>query len=147
MTLCEVILFNRRREGEVSKMPLNAFTLRDTSSTHPDVEHALSDLEKKLCKHFQRVEIRGKRGRKVPILLTPDMLTSMELLVKTRRNCDVPDENPFMFARPQALSNFRGSDVIRQIAQSCGASNPEALSSTKLRTHGHYVQGPQLKGQ
>ncbi|XP_076837036.1 uncharacterized protein LOC143482555 [Brachyhypopomus gauderio] len=135
ITLCEVILFNRRREGEVSKMSLNAFTLRDTSATHPDVEHALSDLEKKLCKHFQRVEIKGKRGRKVPLLLTPDMLASMELLVKCRRKCDVPDENQFMFGRPQALSHFRGSDVIRLIAQSCGAKHPEALSSTKLRKH------------
>ena len=134
-TLCEVILFNRRREGEVSKMSLAAFTLRDTSVTHPDVELALSDLEKKLCKHFHRIEIRGKRDRKVPILLTPDMLASMELLVKTRRNCDVPDENLFMFGRPQALSHFRGSDVVRQVAQSCGAKQPEALSSTKLRKH------------
>ncbi len=133
--LCQVILFNRRREGEVSKMSLNAFILRDTSSTHPDVELALSDLEKSLCKHFQRIEIRGKRGRKVPILLTPDMVTSMELLVKTRRNCDVLDENVFMFGRPQALSHFRGSDVIRQIAQSCGAKHPATLSSTKLRKH------------
>lgn len=133
--LCQVILFNRRQEGEVSKMSLNAFILRDTSSTHPDVELTLSDLEKSLCKHFQRIEIRGKRGRKVPILLTPDMVTSMELLVKTRRNCDVLDENLFMFGRPQALSHFRGSDVIRQIAQNCGAKHPATLSSTKLRKH------------
>ncbi len=135
VTLCQVILFNRRREGEVSKMSLNAFILRDTSSTHPDVELSLSDLEKSLCKHFQRIEIRGKRGRKVPILLTPDMVTSMELLVKTRRNCDVLDENVFMFGRPQALSRFRGSDVIHQIAQSCGAKHPATLSSTRLRKH------------
>lgn len=135
ITLCDVILFNRRREGEVSKMSLNAYTLRDTSSTHPDVELALSHFEKNLCKHFQRIEIKGKRGRKVPILLTPDMMASMDLLVKTRQSCDVPDENYFLFGRPQALSHFRGSDVIRQIAQSCGASHPEALSSTKLRKH------------
>ncbi|XP_065151644.2 uncharacterized protein [Paramisgurnus dabryanus] len=135
VTLCQVILFNRRREGEVSKMALNAFILRDTSSTHPDVELALSDLEKRLCKHFQRIEIRGKRGRKVPILLTPEMMKSLELLVNHRRECDVLDENVFVFARPQALSHFRGSDAIRQIARSCGAKHPEALSSTKLRKH------------
>ncbi|XP_054898305.1 uncharacterized protein LOC129367697 [Poeciliopsis prolifica] len=50
------------------------------------VELALSELEKKLCKHFQRIEIKGKRGRKVPILLTPDMASSMELLLQHRRN-------------------------------------------------------------
>ncbi|XP_027866475.1 uncharacterized protein LOC114148944 isoform X2 [Xiphophorus couchianus] len=135
ITLCEVIIFNRRREGEVSKMPLNAFTLRDTSVTHPDVELALSELEKKLCKHFQRIEIKGKRGRKVPILLTPNMASSMELLVQNRRNCDVLDENPYMFGRPQTLNHFRGSDIIREMAQNCGAKHPGALSSTKLRKH------------
>ncbi|XP_067297785.1 uncharacterized protein lcorl isoform X4 [Pseudorasbora parva] len=132
MTLCQVVLFNYGRG--VSKMSLNAFTLRDTL-THPDVELSLSDLEKKLCKHFQRIGIKGKQGRKVPILLTPDMLTSMELLAKTRRNCDVPDENVFMFGKPQALGHFRRSDVIRQVARSCGAKHPEALSSTRLRKH------------
>ncbi|XP_078026445.1 uncharacterized protein LOC144464173 [Epinephelus lanceolatus] len=134
LTLCELIIFNRRREGEVSKMSVSSFTARQTWS-HPDVELALTDLEKKLCEHFQRIEIRGKRGRKVPLLLTPEMQASMELLAKTRNDCEVPDSNQFMFARPQALTHFRGSDVIRQIAQSCGASNPEALSSTKLRKH------------
>ncbi|CAL8238134.1 unnamed protein product, partial [Merluccius merluccius] len=59
----------------------------------------------------------------------------MDLLNKTRNACEVPENNAFFFARPQALTHFRGSDVIRQVAQSCGARNPEALSSTKLRKH------------
>ncbi|KAI4893796.1 hypothetical protein NFI96_025529 [Prochilodus magdalenae] len=29
--------------------------------------------EKKLCRHFSRIVIRGKRGRPVPVLLTPKM--------------------------------------------------------------------------
>ncbi|XP_051239161.1 uncharacterized protein LOC127353711 [Dicentrarchus labrax] len=66
VTLAEVILFNRRRKGEVSKMPLSAFTLRDSSELHSDVALGLSELEQKLCQHFQRIEIRGKRNRKVP---------------------------------------------------------------------------------
>lgn len=135
ITLCEVITFNHRREGEVSKMSLNSFTQRDASIIHPDIEHALTDIEKKPCRHFQRVEVRGKRGRKVPILLSPDVVTSMELLVKTPQSCHVPDGNIFMFGRPEALTHFRGSDVIRHVAQSCGAKHPEALSSTKLRKH------------
>lgn len=40
-----------------------------------------------------------------------------------------------MFARPKALTHIRGSDVVRQITQSCGAKQPEALCSTKLRKH------------
>ncbi|XP_023805402.1 uncharacterized protein LOC111946283 isoform X2 [Oryzias latipes] len=133
VTLCEVILFNRRREGEVSKMPLSAFTLRDTAGVPSDLATSLTELEQKLCKHFQRIEIRGKRNRKVPILLTPEMLTSMETLVSLRRTCGVPDENPYFFARPEADTHLRGSDAIREVAQACGAKHPETLSSTKLR--------------
>ncbi|XP_054867654.1 uncharacterized protein LOC129349183 isoform X1 [Amphiprion ocellaris] len=133
VTLAEVILFNRRREGEVSKMPLNAFTLRDTSRVHSDVALGLSKFEQKLCKHFQRIEIRGKRNRKVPILLTPDMLSSMEALVAHRQTCGVPNDNPYFFARSEANTHLRGSDAIRRMAKECGAKHPETLSSTKLR--------------
>ncbi|XP_039676792.1 uncharacterized protein LOC120571768 [Perca fluviatilis] len=135
LTLGEIILFNRRREGEVAKMPLKAFTVRDTSSIHPDVEIGLTDLEKKLCRHFKRIEIQGKRQRKVPIILTPNMLSSMEALVENRIQCGVPNENHFLFARPEARTHLRGSDAIRQLARMCGAKHPEALSSTKLRKH------------
>ncbi|MEQ2221430.1 hypothetical protein ILYODFUR_015854, partial [Ilyodon furcidens] len=44
-------------------------------------------------------------------------------------------KNPYMFGRPQKLNHFRGSDIIREMAQSCAAKHPGALSSTKLRKH------------
>ncbi|XP_068189836.1 uncharacterized protein [Antennarius striatus] len=135
VTLCEVILFNEISTGEVSKMLLNSFTLRDTSATCPDVELAVSEVEKKLYKHFQRIEIKFNHGRKIPILLTPMMVSSIDLLVQNRRNCDVFDINPYIFGRPQTLRHFTGSDVIRQMAHKCGVNYPEALSSNKFRTH------------
>ncbi|XP_058231857.1 uncharacterized protein LOC131343978 [Hemibagrus wyckioides] len=135
IALAQTILFNRRREGEVSKMPLKAFISRNADDLHEDIALALSELEKKLCNHFTRIEIRGKRGRKVPVLLTPVMQKNMELLVEKRENCGIPSENIYMFARPAALSHFRGSDCLREFATECGARNPKALSSTKLRKH------------
>ncbi|KAL7879682.1 hypothetical protein SRHO_G00019360 [Serrasalmus rhombeus] len=135
VTLAQTILFNRRREGEVSKMALTSFASRSTDDLHEDVALALSELEKKLCHHFSRIEIRGKRGRKVPVLLTPTMQRNMELLKEKREECAVPSENIYMFARPAALSHLRGSDCLREFATECGAKNPKALSSTKLRKH------------
>ncbi|KAJ0058304.1 hypothetical protein NL108_013080 [Boleophthalmus pectinirostris] len=136
VTLCEIILFNRRRAGEVSKMKLNSYLLRNTTDLHLDVADALSEVEKKLCRHFQRIEIRGKRDRKVPILLTPSMLDSMELLVQNRQTCGVLDDNLFFFAKPATEASFyKGTDCIRNIAHQCGAKQPKSLSSTKLRKH------------
>ena len=73
---------------------------------HEDIAFCLSEFERKLCLHFSRVEICGKRGRKVPVLLKPSMVSAMELLVETRELCGVPAENPFMFARCGAMSVY-----------------------------------------
>lgn len=133
--LTQTILFNRRREGEVASMPLSAFLSRDTSDHHQDLDWALSEVEKKLCRHFSRIVTRGKRGRAVPILLTPNLLHALELLVQQREACGVLQDNVYMFARPAAMSHLRGSDCIRDFAKACGAKCPKALSSTKLRKH------------
>ncbi|XP_059907746.1 uncharacterized protein LOC132457512 isoform X3 [Gadus macrocephalus] len=131
--LTRVILFNRRREGEVSKMFLTMFSSRTSTPLHDDVAHALSDIEKQLCKYFTRIEIRGKRGRKVPVLLTPAVVESLELLTKQRSACGVPANNHFLFARPGTVNHLRGSDAIRLFARVCGAQRPDSLSSSKLR--------------
>ncbi|XP_055022443.1 uncharacterized protein LOC129412454 isoform X2 [Boleophthalmus pectinirostris] len=133
VTLAQVILFNRRREGEVSKMSLSAFTSRDRSAPHEDVNLALSELEKKLCHHFTRIEMRGKRGRKVAVLLSPAMQEALDVLHQKRNECGVLKENAYVFARPGAMSHYRGSDCIRQFVQSCGVKNPLSLTSTRLR--------------
>ncbi|XP_035462863.1 uncharacterized protein LOC118284224 isoform X2 [Scophthalmus maximus] len=133
--LAQIILFNRRREGEVASMPLSAFLTRDVSDPHQDLDWALSEVEKKLCRHFPRIVIRGKRGRPVPILVTPKMLCALELLVSLREACGVLKDNSYMFARPLAKSHFRGSDCLRGFAKACGAKCPKALTSTKLRKH------------
>lgn len=134
--LAQIILFNRRREGEVASMSLSAFSSRDTSDPHEDVDWALSEVGiKKLCRHISRIVIRGKRGRPVPILLTPKMLGALELLVKQREACGILKENGYMFARPEARTHFWGSDCIRGFASACGAKCPQSLTSTRLRKH------------
>ncbi|XDV16124.1 hypothetical protein PO909_015963 [Leuciscus waleckii] len=134
-TLTKIIVFNRRRAGEVSKMPLKGFKERDSTSLHDDVAMGLSKFEQKLCSHFSRVEIRGKRGRKVAVLLSPDMVDALTLLVSKRSECGVLDTNEFLFARPNCQSHYRGPDSLRVYASECGAQNPEFLRSTHLRKH------------
>ncbi|XP_057211659.1 uncharacterized protein LOC130567503 isoform X1 [Triplophysa rosa] len=134
-TLARIIVFNRRRAGEVSKMLLKSFQERDSTSLHDDVALGLSRFEQKLCSHFSRVEIRGKRGRKVAVLLSPDMVDALTLLVSRRSECGVQDTNGFLFARPHCQSHYRGQDSLRAYASECGAQNPEFLRSTQLRKH------------
>ncbi|XP_067243639.1 uncharacterized protein [Chanodichthys erythropterus] len=133
--LAQVILFNRRREGEVASMPLSAFLSRDTFDPNVDVGWALSEVEKILCRHFSVIVTRGTHGWPVPILLTPKMLCSLELLVQQREACGVLKDNGYLFARPEAMTYFEGSHCLCGFAKACGAKFPKSLTSTRLRKH------------
>lgn len=102
-------------------MLLKGFLERDRTALHKDVAVGLTKFEQKLCKHFSRVEIRCKRGRKVAVLLSPDMVDALTHLISKRRECGVPEENKFLFARPHCLSPYRGQDCLRIYANECGA--------------------------
>ncbi|KAK0151334.1 Histone-lysine N-methyltransferase set-1 [Merluccius polli] len=135
VTLAQIIMFNRRRAGEVSKMRLKSFLERDNTKLHEDVAMGLSKTEQRLCNYFCRVEIMGKRGRKVAVLLTPSMVDALSLLANTRTESGVCATNVFLFARPKAMSHYRGQDCLRVHASQCGAKHPEHLRSTQLRKH------------
>ncbi|KAK0140679.1 hypothetical protein N1851_022330 [Merluccius polli] len=111
-------------------MLLTAFRSRNKSVLHDDVAICLTPFERKMCKYFARVEIRGKMGRMVPILLKPSMVTAMELLAEMCESCSVPNDNLFMFGRPEALSFYRGGECLQKYTKRCGAKHPEALTAT-----------------
>ncbi|CAL8282767.1 unnamed protein product [Merluccius merluccius] len=64
----------RLREGEVSKISLTDFLLRNTFASNPDLDLALTDVEKKLCKYFERVEIKDLRQKVTSEDLMPSVL-------------------------------------------------------------------------
>lgn len=88
--LTEIILFNRRREGEASKLLLETYISRNSTSAHQDVYGSLSKFEQTLLNHFTGLEVHGKRERKVLVLLTKEMVSSTDVLIKHRRKISVP---------------------------------------------------------
>lgn len=133
--LCRTILFNRRRAREVSLVQLSAFMSRKKSSQQVGMDVSVSDLERTMCAFFTRVDIRGKCGRLVPVLLKPSFVSALELLVELRETCGVPSKNPYLFGRPYALSAYNGSECLQKYVRACGAKDPEALTSAKIRKH------------
>lgn len=131
--LAQMIVFNKRREGEASRLTLEVYKNASTNPINEDIYSTLSPLEKELSKLLTRIEVRGKRGKKVPIFLTERMKESIDLLIKWRDEAGVPADNPYLFARPGVLTNIRGCDCLRKYAQESKAENPELLRSTKLR--------------
>ena len=86
---------------------------------------------------FDMVEIMGKQGRKVPVILTAEMTRSIDLLIKTRKAVGIQERNPYVFARPyrQSLQYMRSWDCLRKFSTQCEPplSNPANVTSTKLR--------------
>ena len=113
--LAQVIIFNRRREGEASQLLLQTYLNRSQTSLNKDVYNSLSPLEQKLSRKLTRIEILGKRGRKVLVLLTDKMKSSLDIFIQHRDRVGVPAGNPYVFARREACSYIRGSDCLHKI--------------------------------
>ena len=82
------------------------------------------------------VEIRGKRGRKVPVILTPEMIKGVDLLIKTREAVGIAVENPYVFARlnRQSLEPMRAWDCLKKLATQCEPPLSN-ITSTRLRKY------------
>ncbi|KAK7475438.1 hypothetical protein BaRGS_00033319, partial [Batillaria attramentaria] len=139
IALANIILFNRRRSGEASRMLVSDYQSAKGNREAPedDILSALSPLEKQLVNNFTRVEVRGKRGRRVPVLLTDTMCEEVEQLLALRDQVGVNPANQYLFARPffVSIDHIEGHRCLREAVQHSGAKNPQDITSTKLRQH------------
>lgn len=102
-----------------------------------DIITHLQPFEQKLASVLGRFEIRGKRGHKVPVLLTPSMMKATELLLNVT-NCKIMEieDNVFLFGVPRTKdSTIRSTQEMKKYAVLCGAKNPQYIRSTTLRKH------------
>ena len=138
LTLVSVILFNRRRQGEVSKMKVEEFIKGTSNDTHNmSVVSQLCEFEKALCKTMTRIEIVGKRGRIVPVILSKETKQALDTIIEYRSHVGVCKSNIFVFARRNAdsVTHIRGCDAMKKIVAEIRLQNPTSLSSTNLRKH------------
>ncbi|XP_071491517.1 uncharacterized protein [Diadema antillarum] len=132
VVLSKLITINRKRQGEASKLKLRDWEKKKCAQASEEVLSSLDECEKHLVNTLKRLEIRGKKGRTVPILITKDIENSMDLVLSSRHH-HVPESNPYLFASATHGSYIRGSDSLRKHAIDCGAERPHLLTSTRLR--------------
>lgn len=135
LAACYLIVFNRRRPGELSRLELSTYAKKSKGYVDDDIAKSLSKSERLLASSMTLVEIRGKRGKKVPVLINKLSEEAIDLLISTRTTCSVLPANPYVFAVPASKTAVRASDAIREAAEMCGAQEPQTLRCTKLRKH------------
>nr|CAI5867283.1 unnamed protein product [Callosobruchus analis] len=96
---CRTILLNRRRPGELQRLPLYLYERNaDEVGTEKYEEflQAVTPSGKILMQSLRRVVIRGKRGRGVPVLFSVDVQDHINVMLKYRANFH-RGPNPYMF--------------------------------------------------
>ena len=133
--LVSLILFNRKRAGEAQRITVENFEQGCATTLNEDISNSLSAIEQALVKQLKIIEIRGKRGRKVPVLLRPIHTKAINLLLANRYNAGVDISNKYIFARcsPGIFTPVNACSIIRKITKEAKLKHPELIRSTKLR--------------
>lgn len=136
-TLVALLLFNRRRTGEIQRITLEDFHKGINAKTSIDVSDDLSAIEKLMLNQLQRIEIIGKKGRGVPVLLRSSHVAALNLLLQHRNAVGIPESNNFVFARvsPTAKTPMDACKEIRELSSEAGLKAPETIRSTLLQKH------------
>ena len=98
----------------------------------------LSELEKQLATTHDLVNIRGKQGRKVPVLIPPFCQRVLGVITdeENRKFVGILPENPYVFSiSGKTLSHLRTYDCINTVAQDCGAKCPEDKINQDEKIH------------
>lgn len=141
MIIARLIIFNKRRPAEVSKLLLNAFQNRPKwkDVNTDEVTKNLADLEKKFLDRLDLVMVPGKRSRKVPILICPDAAEPLKILVETRATVGIPEKNPFVFASLSLNGSLDGWQAVNAITSQVKLQKPELITSTRCRKYGATI--------
>lgn len=118
LTMASILVYNRRRAGEMQNLLLEDFVRRDIVADQCDMLlNEIPESAKRVIK--SRLTVRNKLGkRKVPVLLKHSWDDCLELLVRYRRDAGIPEKNEFLFALPTQLKKSE-QPISAQLCDHC----------------------------
>lgn len=139
-TMIYIQLFNRRRPGEIERMNISNFQNRQSvqPDTNKELYNSLPKEAQMAVDKYQKVIIRGKKSRPVCVLLSQNMICSLDLVLQNRSKAKVSKANNRVFGIRHSVKkdhHLNACHVMRNYAEECGAERPDLLRATKLRKH------------
>lgn len=99
----------------------------------------MSIENRKIAEKYVRFCIRGKLGRNVPVLLSNELFDCVTLILKWRKETNVPSKNPYIFGLPgfnnHRYKYLRACVLMSKFAKECNANSSTTLRGTTLRKH------------
>ncbi|XP_065943060.1 uncharacterized protein [Magallana gigas] len=135
-----LLLYNRRRPGELECLSIEAYKNRSMSVDEANMalRSNLTDFEKMLLKTQDLVEIRGKTGRGVPVLIPNETNKVLEYLSDpvARQRASIRPENDYMFPNT-GRTVVRAGESLDQVKfrSEVELRFPERIYANNLRKH------------
>ncbi|KAJ8020463.1 hypothetical protein HOLleu_40061 [Holothuria leucospilota] len=134
LALAKLTFFNKRRTGETEQLSLKAYNNTGECDIK-EIMDTLSPVERELCRTLKVVFIRGKRGRKVPLIIPQDCAELMDLLRDLRQSAGISSKNKYFFGRFGARTPIRATDSLRELTLEAQLNSPHLVRSTKMRKY------------
>ena len=137
LVLTRLVIFNKLRATEPAKLELSHYFNKPDwiKESNKELIDNLQPLEKKIMERMDLIQIPGKRNRKVPILMTPDVSAAMKLLVEMRNKCGAPKRNKYFFATDSENGFFNTWLVLHNHAVMAKVDKPRLITSCRLRKY------------
>lgn len=133
-TLALLILFNRRRIGDVQYLKLQDYNNHEKKTDSTDFQDTLTETEKQLTMAYKRVVNTGKGSRPV-VVLVPNLLQKYISILLTHRADFIPSDNEYLFALPGSTIKWGKDVAFRFLTNKMNLKYPQAIGSNKLRKH------------
>jgi len=78
---------------------------------------------------------KGVGGRRVPLILSPNVVSAMEVLAQKRESCHIPASNVYFFATPTTNGYINGWQVMQDVSVAAKLEHPQLIHSTRLRKY------------
>ncbi|XP_044757076.1 uncharacterized protein LOC123315447 [Coccinella septempunctata] len=137
-TLTSIQLLNRRRPGELERIKLVHYSSLEKidEKSNLDLYKKLNPQSKQIANKYSRILLRGKLNRTVPVLLDNEMVESLKMILKYRKEAGVSESNTYLFGLPGGAEKWPSAcDLMRKFSIACKANLPSTLRGTLLRKH------------
>ena len=135
--LARLMVFNKRRPTEVSRVLLSSWMQRHDYKTESiqEIKKSMTKMETQLFDKLDVVMAIGKRGNKVPVLIPDDAQGAITALLSVRGEY-VRSDNKFLLASPTNQSgHFPGCEALKSVIAEMGLEMPNYFTATRLRKY------------
>lgn len=134
-TLSRLLLFNARRGSEPAAMTVEQYLngKNHKYKNQEEIDKLSDERERKLASTMLLTYVRGKRRKAVPVLISQEIKSALECIIKHRRTFSI--DNDYIFSYSNNNSYVNGWTALSNCVKECGKKikEPKLITSTNIR--------------